>query len=194
MWATRKQSGFTIIELLIVIVVIAILAAISIVAYNGIQQRARNTQTLNAVTAWVKALKLYQADKGEWPKIYDSCLGDTSQYRYDFSAASSGDNQCHYASFAYYNVKSPFINLMRQYIGEGSVPTPYMSTVGTSTDWYRGAAYLYGIPTPGVARVYVQYALAGVTSKCNDILGIVASRSEVAGGVVCTLQLGDQPI
>ena len=37
-----SRSGFTIVELLIVIVVIAILAAISIVAYNGIQQRARN--------------------------------------------------------------------------------------------------------------------------------------------------------
>ncbi len=35
-----KQSGFTIVELLIVVVVIAILAAITIVAYNGIQNRA----------------------------------------------------------------------------------------------------------------------------------------------------------
>ena len=42
MWAKHKQqSGFTIVELLIVIVVIAILAAISIVAYNGIQDRAK---------------------------------------------------------------------------------------------------------------------------------------------------------
>ena len=35
-----KQKGFTIVELLIVIVVIAILAAITIVAYNGVQSRA----------------------------------------------------------------------------------------------------------------------------------------------------------
>ena len=39
----RSQPGFTIVELLIVIVIIGILAAITIVAYNGIQQRARET-------------------------------------------------------------------------------------------------------------------------------------------------------
>lgn len=37
----EKNRGFTIVELLIVIVVIAILAAISVVAYNGIQDRAK---------------------------------------------------------------------------------------------------------------------------------------------------------
>lgn len=37
----RNMSGFTIVELLIVIVVVAILAAISIVAYNGIQVRSK---------------------------------------------------------------------------------------------------------------------------------------------------------
>lgn len=44
-----KQRGFTIVELLIVIVVIAILAAISIIAYNGIQSRARDAQRSNDI-------------------------------------------------------------------------------------------------------------------------------------------------
>mgnify|MGYP006209457325 CR=1 FL=1 len=47
-WA-QKQTGFTIVELLIVIVVIAILAAVSIVAYNGIQDRAKFTQQVAEV-------------------------------------------------------------------------------------------------------------------------------------------------
>lgn len=44
----HRREGFTIVELLIVIVVIAILAAISIVSYTGIQQRANNTVTIEA--------------------------------------------------------------------------------------------------------------------------------------------------
>lgn len=40
----KNKNGFTIVELLIVIVVIGILAAITIVAYNGIQNRAQDTK------------------------------------------------------------------------------------------------------------------------------------------------------
>lgn len=47
-WRVQQKphtfTGFTIVELLIVIVVIAILAAISIVAFNGVQDRAKATK------------------------------------------------------------------------------------------------------------------------------------------------------
>lgn len=70
----KNTNGFTIVELLIVIVVIAILATISIVAYQGIQQRANNSKTLSAVNAYIKALQMYKVDNGQYPPT-TSCLG-----------------------------------------------------------------------------------------------------------------------
>ena len=63
----QRQTGFTIVELLIVIVVIAILAAISIVAYNGIQQRARDSQRSNDIATIQKALEMYHVNNGGYP-------------------------------------------------------------------------------------------------------------------------------
>jgi prepilin-type N-terminal cleavage/methylation domain-containing protein len=72
----RKRYGFTIVELLIVIVVIAILAAISIVAYNGIQQRARDNIRKSDLAQIEKSLELYKIDKGKY-SLNEIC-SDTS--------------------------------------------------------------------------------------------------------------------
>ncbi len=63
----HKQTGFTIVELLIVIVVIAILAAITIVAYNGIQNRANDSAVESDVATVAQKVKLYQIDNGAYP-------------------------------------------------------------------------------------------------------------------------------
>ena len=63
----KNLRGFTIVGLLIVIVIIGILAAITIVAFNGTQQRGRDAQRKSDVAAITKALELYYIDKGEYP-------------------------------------------------------------------------------------------------------------------------------
>lgn len=60
----KTKSGFTLVELLIVIVIIAILAAITIVAYNGIQTRARDSKRKQDVAEIAKLLQLYDVDHG----------------------------------------------------------------------------------------------------------------------------------
>lgn len=71
-----KLRGFTIVELLIVIVVVAVLAAISVVAYNGIQQRARDNVRKQDVAAIAKALQLYAVDKGGFMSTGSGCGGN----------------------------------------------------------------------------------------------------------------------
>ncbi|MDB5186874.1 MAG: hypothetical protein JWM07_346 [Candidatus Saccharibacteria bacterium] len=71
MWAKQKQSGFTIVELLIVIVVIGILAAITITAYNGVQTKARDSARISKIKSIAKAIELYNTDNGRYPAIQD---------------------------------------------------------------------------------------------------------------------------
>jgi type II secretion system protein G len=68
MWVKNKhQTGFTIVELLIVIVVIGILAAITIVAFNGVQQRGRDVKRTSDVGQLKKLVEMYKADTGTYP-------------------------------------------------------------------------------------------------------------------------------
>ncbi|MBC7943306.1 prepilin-type N-terminal cleavage/methylation domain-containing protein, partial [Candidatus Saccharibacteria bacterium] len=78
MWAKNKQPGFTIVELLIVIVVIGILAAITIVAYNGVQQRAVVASLTSDLDNGSKTLKLFQVDNGSYPTTINCAIADSS--------------------------------------------------------------------------------------------------------------------
>jgi len=63
------ERGFTIVELLIVVVVIAILAAITIVSYSNITGRANKSAAQAAVASFQKKAELYAADgtTGKYP-------------------------------------------------------------------------------------------------------------------------------
>jgi prepilin-type N-terminal cleavage/methylation domain-containing protein len=63
----QTQTGFTIVELLIVIVVIGILAAITVVAYNGVQDRARVAAVSSSLAGAAKQLELARTDTDLYP-------------------------------------------------------------------------------------------------------------------------------
>lgn len=73
---TRKQQGFTIVELLIVIVVIGILAALVITTFTGIQQKARNTERTTDIKAIHGQVEAYFAQNGSYPALAQ--LNDTT--------------------------------------------------------------------------------------------------------------------
>lgn len=162
----QNQKGFTIVELLIVIVVIGILAAITVVAYNGIQARTENAKTVSAVSAWAKALQMYKADRGSYPSM-NSCLGSTESYNND------NGGTCWGADNTYWKVMSTFSSAMQPYIG--SFPEPSNKNVDPSNtlsppQQFRGA--IYYVFAVGSERVYVN--LLNV-STCPDISGLGTS-------------------
>jgi len=73
----KQKYGFTIVELLIVIVVIAILAAISIVAYNGIQSRATDGANLSNTNTIAKAIAAYRIDNNDIPPLCSGGSGSS---------------------------------------------------------------------------------------------------------------------
>lgn len=76
----KSTRCFTIVELLIVIVVIAILAAISIVAYTGIQDRATNTATISGVQQAQRVINAYITLNEAYPTTSaNRCLTQNNQ-------------------------------------------------------------------------------------------------------------------
>lgn len=71
----ERQSGFTIVELLIVIVVIGILAGITIVAYSGITNRANTTKAQSNATSVQSVAEAMNADIGYYPRLTSDFTG-----------------------------------------------------------------------------------------------------------------------
>ena len=71
----QKQYGFTTVELLIVIVVIAVLAAMTVVAFNGVSKRAQFSSMKSDINAIKKQLELYKVDNGSYPDS-SLCVSD----------------------------------------------------------------------------------------------------------------------
>lgn len=93
MWAKQRQLGFTIVELLIVVVVIAILAAITIVAYNGITNRAKASAAQSAAAQASKKIATYAPlNSDTYPiTLADVGLSDGGGTTYQYSVNNNSN-------------------------------------------------------------------------------------------------------
>lgn len=87
----KNEKGFTIVELLIVIVVIGILAAIVIVAYNGVTNKANTTKSQTNAASVQKIAEAYNADNGKYPDTMAafSAAGNTAKLPTGVSVVSA---------------------------------------------------------------------------------------------------------
>lgn len=106
-----SSKGFTIVELLIVIVVIAILAAITIVSYNGITNKTKEASVLTSTAQALKKIKAYSIVNNEAAPATLADAGvtdsDGTTYQYTrsgtngFCITSVKDSKSSYAASSY---------------------------------------------------------------------------------------------
>ena len=84
------QKGFTLIELMIVIAIIGILAAIAIPAYQNYTIRAQVTEGLNLADGWKTSVSEFYAQNGTFPASVTNAAGSASNTVMYAVGASTG--------------------------------------------------------------------------------------------------------
>jgi prepilin-type N-terminal cleavage/methylation domain-containing protein len=128
-----KSTGFTIIELLIVIVIIGILASITIVSYSGVTQRTNNTSAEQAAQSAAGKLETYNSTTGSFP--------------YDISALTSDPSAEYYiapavATFTLATTQ-PDTTIEVKYIKCGTTPNAAQSDIAVGNANITGARVHY---------------------------------------------------
>ncbi|MBL8160185.1 type II secretion system protein [Candidatus Saccharibacteria bacterium] len=165
-----RSTGFTIVELLIVIVVIGILAVIALSTFSNAQRDARNAERLTSAQAWYKLLKTYTADDGAYPPGISMtgsgghiCLGEGLPADMDANV----DEDCGEST----NVKHPAAAMNTAL----KTPSPTLPSFPT-TPLYNsaGTAFISGITLRTMTTVdsvantpLLQYLLEGTNQDCK---------------------------
>jgi prepilin-type N-terminal cleavage/methylation domain-containing protein len=63
----RVRSGFTLVEIMIVVVIIGLLAAMAIPALKRVQRRSQNSRFVNDLRVFTQAFEAFAAETGRWP-------------------------------------------------------------------------------------------------------------------------------
>ena len=73
-----KHKGFTLIEILVTVIIIAILTAIAVVSYVSINRRSRDVKRKSDLEQVRQALEMYRSDNGFYPAVDPSTFGNLS--------------------------------------------------------------------------------------------------------------------
>src|SRR3989344_9085541 len=101
-----KNEGFTLVELLVVMAIIALLAGLSLFALQGARSQGRDAKRKSDLETIRSALEIYKADCNVYPasipnpgnKITGTCTGSTNTYLEDTPGDPSTGNKYPYSS------------------------------------------------------------------------------------------------
>lgn len=137
-----RERGFTIVELLIVIVVIAILAAISLVAYSGFQNRASDAAVTSDLSNLARQFNLFKVDDGSYPDTIADLTrikSTVTKSAYDTSSTSPYNVVVCYGNEAQdFSVVSISKSGKRFYITNTSAISEYTA----SSNWTHSTSYI----------------------------------------------------
>jgi len=179
------KKGFTIVELLIVIVVIGVLAAVSVAAFGEVQQRARNSARISSARAWQSIItQYYEANDSQLPATSARmCLG--YGYLRDLDANMTDEDCGRYYLLSHPN--DTWMNAFRTIANPlPAYPNDKMVNANDSSIWNSGIVFsstdTYDVANENRANYpYLTYWLYGFNKDC--VLRPVL-RNAAGGGLV----------
>ena len=108
------SRGFTLIELMIVIAIIGILAAIAIPAYQNYTIRSQVTEGLTLADGWKTAIAEYYANTGNWPTVSNltGTCNSVGKYESSVTVTTGGVVQVTYGNQANLKLSGLILNIV----------------------------------------------------------------------------------